>query len=84
VARFVTHPAIDFSSPRRSAPLPRLGLPRDGTVFHSPRRSSLDQPSVLALRPQTSRFSYAVAARANRVPATSAAQPFGPPRARRA
>lgn len=84
MARFVSHPTIEFGSGRRSARRPRLGLTRDGTVFHRPRRSTLDIPSVRALRPQTTRFSYAVAARTNRVPAGGAPLPFGLPRARRA
>jgi hypothetical protein len=56
VARFVSHPVIEFGAGRRLArSRPRLGLPRSGTVFHARRRSG---STVGMLRCSTSRFRF--------------------------
>ncbi len=57
VARFVSHPNIEFGAGSRAAgSARRLGLPRTRTVFH-PRRSS-GSLTISALRPATSRFRF--------------------------
>ena len=84
VARFVSHPSIDFGSSRRSAHRSLLGLARPRTVFHRPRRPQPSTVSVSALRSQTSRFRFPAVGRAARLPARRPALPFGLPRARRA
>jgi hypothetical protein len=84
VARFVSHPSIDFGTGRRSAHRSRLGLDRSGTVYHLHRRSLALPPTVRALRSQTSGFRFPAVGRANRLPARRPALPFGLPRARRA
>jgi hypothetical protein len=83
VARFVSHPSIDFGTGRRAAHRSRLGLSRSGTVYH-PRRPMGPAPTVRALRSQTSGFRFPAVGRANRLPARRPALPFGLPRARRA
>lgn len=83
VARFVSHPSIDFGAGRRSAYRSRLGLDRLRTVYHRPRRSMVSITSVNALRSQTSRFRFPAVGRATRLPARRPALPFGLPRARR-
>ena len=84
VARFVSHPSIDFGTAGRSAHRSRLGLDRLRTVYHRPRRTTASIASVNALRSQTSRFRFPAVGRANRLPARRPALPFGLPRARRA
>jgi hypothetical protein len=84
VARFVSHPSIDFGSGRGSARRSRLGLGRSRTVYHRPRRAMTSIASVSALRSQTSRFRFPAVGRATRLPARRPALPFGLPRARRA
>jgi hypothetical protein len=83
VARFVSHPSIDFGSGRRSHHRARLGLDRTITVYHRPRSRDA-MPTVAALRSQTSRFRFPAVGRATRLPARRPALPFGLPRARRA
>lgn len=82
VARFVSHPSIDFGSGRASAHRSRLGLARSRTVYHR-SRTARTLASVAALRSQTSRFRFPAVDRALRVPARRPALPFGLPRARR-
>ena len=84
VARFISHPSIDFGSGRRSGYRSRLGLDRLRTVYHRPRRSTASIASVKALRSQTSRFRFPAVGRATRLPARRPALPYGLPRARRA
>jgi len=85
VARFVSHPSIDFGTERRSVPRARLGLDRLRIVYHRPRRAAMSIASVNALRSQTSRFRFPAVGRAARLPARHhPALPFGLPRARRA
>lgn len=81
VARFVSHPTIDFGAGRRAKQRPRLGLERARTVYHRPRAAAL--PTIRALRSQTSRFRFGAVGHATRVPARRTALPFGVPRARR-
>ncbi len=83
VARFISHPTIDFGSGRRSANRPRLGLARMQTVYHRPRSASAPSATVRALRSQTSRFRFPAVGRATRLPARRPALPFGVPRSRR-
>ena len=83
VARFVSHPVIDFGPGRRSAHRARLGLDRLRTVYHRPRRRLESAATVSALRSQTSRFRFPAVGRATRLPARRPALPFGVPRARR-
>jgi len=83
VARFVSHPSIDFGVGRRSAHRPRLGLARMQTVFHHPRSAVAPAPTIRALRSQTSRFRFPAVGRAARLPARRPALPFGVHRARR-
>ena len=83
VARFVSHPSIDFGIGRRSAHRPRLGLGGMQTVFHRPRRAVVAAPTIRALRSQTSRFRFPAVGRAARLPARRPALLFGVPRARR-
>jgi hypothetical protein len=83
VARYVSHPVIDFGSGRRTAHRSRLGLDRLSTVYHRSRRSSVSVASVSALRSQTSRFRFPAVGRATRLPARLPALSFGLPRARR-
>jgi len=83
VARFVSHPAIDFGSGRRSARRPLLGLGAGRTVYHRPRRAVAPRATVTALRSQTSRFRFPAVGRARRLPARRPALPFGMPRAHR-
>jgi hypothetical protein len=85
VARFVSHPSIDFGAERRAVPRARLGLDRLRIVYHRPRRAAMSIASVNALRSQTSRFRFPAVGRAVRLPARHRpALPFGLPRARRA
>ena len=84
VARFVSHPSIDFGTERRSGPRARLGTAHIRTVYHRPRRAAMSIVSVNALRSQTSRFRFPAVGRATRLPARRPALPFGLPRARRA
>ncbi len=84
VARFVSHPSIDFGSGRRLAHRPRLGLGMPHTVYHRPRRAAMSLASVSALRSQTSRFRFPAVGRAARIPAPRPALPYGLPRVRRA
>lgn len=84
VARFVSHPSIDFGAGRRGANRSRLGLDGLRTVYHRPRRSTAMTPTITALRSQTSRFRFPAVGRATRLPARRPALPFGLPRARRA
>ena len=83
VARFVSHPTIDFGARRRSMHLPRLGLPTTRTVYHRPRSATVANATVRALRSQTSQFRFPAVGRAARLPARRPALPFGVPRARR-
>lgn len=83
VARFVSHPSIDFGAERRSAHRPRLGLSATQTVYHRPRSATAPMTTVRALRSQTSRFRFPAVGRATRLPARRPALPFGVPRARR-
>ncbi|MGQ0607655.1 MAG: hypothetical protein ACT4OQ_04225 [Chloroflexota bacterium] len=83
VARFVSHPAIDFGAGRRSAHRPRLGLATPHTVYHRPRSAVTPTATVRSLRSQTSRFRFPAVGRATRLPARRPALPFGVPRARR-
>ncbi|MGH2427532.1 MAG: hypothetical protein ACRDGV_01410 [Candidatus Limnocylindria bacterium] len=84
VARYVSHPIIDFGASRRLSHRSRLGLDRAGTVYHRPGRAAGSLPTVRILRAATSRFSFPPVGRLGRVPARRAATPFGPPRVRRA
>jgi hypothetical protein len=84
VARFISHPTIDFGVGRRSAHRPRLGLERVRTVYHRPRSAVPSSATIRALRSQTSRFRFPAVGRAARLPARrSHALPFGVPRSRR-
>jgi hypothetical protein len=83
VARFISHPSIDFGSGRGSAHRSRLGLAGSRTVYHRPRARLASIASVSALRSQTSRFRFPAVGRALRVPARRPALPFGVPRSRR-
>jgi len=83
VARFVSHPSIDFGSSRRSGYQSLLGLARPRTTYHHPRRVARSVASVSLLRSQTSRFRFPAVGRAVRLPARRPALPFGLPRARR-
>lgn len=57
VARFVSHPNIEFGARRRLAGgSRRLGLPRSGTIFHAARRSGIT--TIDLLRPPTSHFRF--------------------------
>lgn len=84
VARYASHPVIDFGSSRRRAQRPRLGLGRSQVVYHRPRRNAGQLPSIRVLRPQTSRFRFPSVARVVRVVARRPVPPFGLSRARRA
>jgi hypothetical protein len=84
VARFVSHPSIDFGSSRRTGRSSLLGSSRVQTVYHRSRRADPSNASVSALRSQTSRFRFPAVGRATRLPARRPALPFGLPRARRA
>ena len=84
VARFVSHPSIDFGSSRRSGHRSLLGPARPRTVYHRPRAAATSLPSVSSLRSLTSRFRFPAVGRAARLPARRPALPFGLPRARRA
>ena len=83
VARFVSHPSIDFGSGRRSALRPRLGLSRERTVYHRARRRE-STATIGALRTHLSGFRFPAVGRASHRPARRPAHPFGLPRARRA
>ncbi|MGI8659400.1 MAG: hypothetical protein ACR2K4_11645 [Candidatus Limnocylindria bacterium] len=83
VARYISHPAIDFGARRRTAHRPRFGMSASSTVYHRPRRAAISMPTIRALRSQTSRFRFPAVGRANRLPARRPALPFGVPRARR-
>jgi hypothetical protein len=84
VARYASHPVIDFGTARRRARSPRLGLSRTKVVYHRPRRTASPVLSVRALRPQTSRFRFPSVGRAVRIVARRPVPPFGLSRARRA
>lgn len=84
VARFVSHPMIDFGTERRSVARARMGGDRLRIVYHQPRRPAASSASVSALRSETSRFRFPAVGRATRVPARHPALPLGLPRARRA
>ena len=57
VARFVSHPLIEFGARRRLAGSSRrLGLPRSGTVFHRSRRGEV--ATIGSLRSPTSLFRF--------------------------
>lgn len=83
-ARYVTHPTIDFGSRRRAAHRPRLGLSRGDTVFHRPRPMRRAAPTVAALRPLTSHFSFPSVGLLGRIRDRRAVLSLGSPRARRA
>jgi len=83
VARYVSHPVMDFGRSRRAGPRSRLGLNRTSTVYHRPRRSVQRLPTVGALRSQTSRFRFPSVGRLVRMPARRAVSPFGLLRGRR-
>ncbi|MDQ4036249.1 MAG: hypothetical protein M3153_09990 [Chloroflexota bacterium] len=83
VARFVSHPSIDFGAERRAARRPRLGLSTTKAVYHRSRSVTARMTTVRALRSQTSRFCFPAVGRATRLPARRPALPFGVPRARR-
>lgn len=83
VARFVSHPSIEFAGRRRSEHRSRLGLDGVPVTYHR-SRSGRSMVSVGALRPLTSRFRFPAVGRADRLPARRQALPFGLPRARRA
>ena len=84
VARFISHPTIDFGAGRRSAHRPRLGLERMRTVYHRPKSAVPSSATIRALRSQTSRFRFPAVGHARRLPARpSHALPFGVPRSRR-
>ena len=84
VARFISHPTIDFGSGRRLAHRPRLGLARTPTTYHRPRSATAPTATVRALRSQTSRFRFPAVGRATRLPARRSHElPFGVPRSRR-
>jgi hypothetical protein len=82
VARLVSHPSIDFGSPRGPSGRPRLAPTAPRTTYHRPRRAGTG-PSLGALRCETSRFRFPAVGRATRLPARRPALPFGLPRARR-
>jgi hypothetical protein len=82
VARFVSHPSIDFGTRRASAHRSRLGLDRSRTVYHRPRRRGAALASVTALRAQTSKFRFPSVARPGAVPVRRAAPRYGTSRAR--
>jgi hypothetical protein len=84
VARFVSHPSIDFGPGRRALHRSRLGLDRQRTVYHLPRTSTRQLPTVHVLRSQTSRFRFPSVGRPGRAAVRHAAPPFDLPRARRA
>lgn len=83
VARFISHPTIDFGTGRRSAHRARLGLERARTVYHRPRSAMPSTATVRSLRSQTSRFRFPAVGRAARLPARRPALPYGVPRSRR-
>jgi hypothetical protein len=83
VARFISHPTIDFGAGRRSAHRPRLGLDRARTLYHRPRSAVPTIATVRALRSPTSRFRFPAVGRATRLPARRPALLFGVPRSRR-
>jgi hypothetical protein len=83
-ARYVTHPSIDFSSRRPAPSRPRLGLGRAAIVYHRPRGARHSEPSVAALRSQTSGFSFPTVGRSGRVLTRRAPLSLGSSRARRA
>jgi hypothetical protein len=83
VARFISHPTIDFGAGRRSAHRPRLGLERMRTVYHRPKSAVPSSATIRALRSQTSRFRFPAVGHATRIPARRPALPFGVPRSRR-
>lgn len=84
VARYSSHPTIDFGSGRGAAHRPRLGLRATATVYHRPRARLQAAPTVAALRSQTSRFRFPSVGRVGGVPVRRTAPPLGLPRARRA
>jgi hypothetical protein len=84
VARFVSHPSIDFGTRRHAGHRSRLGLDRPTTIYHRSRSHGPAVPTVASLRSQTSRFRFPAVGRATRLPARRPALPFGLPRARRA
>jgi hypothetical protein len=84
VARYASHPVIEFGRGRRRAQRARLGLGRTQVVYHRPRRSPGPLPSIRVLRPQTSRFRFPSVGRVVRVVARRHVPPFGLSRARRA
>jgi hypothetical protein len=82
VARFVSHPAIDFGARRPSPTRARLGLARPTVRYHRPRRGAPGAASLAALRAQTGRFRYASVARAARARVTRVPLPLGQARRR--
>lgn len=83
VARFVSHPSIDFGSGRHAARQPHLGHARTRVTYHHRRHMVGAWPSVRALRSQTSQFRFPPLGRLTRLPARRAIPLFGLPRARR-
>jgi hypothetical protein len=81
VGRFVSHPAITFTSGRGAASRARLGLMRSTTVYHRPSTRSL---SVRLLRSHTSHYRFAPVAPVARVAGVRAAHSIGSARGRRA
>ncbi len=83
VARYVSHPTIDFGTARRTAHRSRLGLPTATTVYHRSQSAVTAIATVHSLRSETSRFRFPAVGHATRLPARRPALPFGVPRARR-
>lgn len=84
VARFMTHPPIDFGTRRPAVHRHRLGLHRPQTVYHQPRRARHLLPTIGALRAQTHGFRFPSVTRLSGVPVRRTTSLFGPSRARRA
>jgi hypothetical protein len=83
MARFVSHPTIDFGTGRRASGRARLGLRAGDTVYHRPRRLRHLLTTIQALRSQTSRFSFPAVGRVGRVRGRRQVPLLGLPRARR-
>jgi hypothetical protein len=84
MARFVSHPTIDFGASRAHGRRMRLGLNRVPLTYHRSTSRGARTSPIAALRPATSQFRFPSVGSVGSVSPRRAILPLGLPRARRA